>query len=253
MTSPDQQQLKGKVAIITGGGQGIGRAIGLGFAREGANVVLCGRTVSSVEAVCHEARRLGITAIPMQADVSRESDVERVVDKAVNVFGTIDILVNNAGVAGPLELITHISKQAWDDTLNINLTGMFLCARAVLTHMIERRTGNIINISSGAGLRTARVRSLPYGVSKFGVEGLTYTLAVQMKPYGIAINALRPGPHDTAMHQETPPEFRTGAWQHMRQPNGVSKLAVFLALQTVETMTGASIDLVEWEKHVRST
>jgi NAD(P)-dependent dehydrogenase (short-subunit alcohol dehydrogenase family) len=110
MTIPDQQQLKGKVAIITGGGQGIGRAIGLGFAREGANVVLCGRTVSSVEAVCHEARRLGITAIPMQADVSRESDVERVVDKAVNVFGTIDILVNNAGVAGPLELITHISN-----------------------------------------------------------------------------------------------------------------------------------------------
>ena len=250
MTILDTQRLKGKVAIITGGGTGIGKAIVLGFAQEGADVVIGGRTVSALEDVCQEAHRLGIAAVPIQTDISREADVVRLVDKALQCFGKIDILVNNAGVAGPLGLITSISKKAWDDILNINLTGMFLCSRAVLTPMIERRTGNIINLSSGAGLRTARVRSLPYGVSKFGVEGLTYALSVQMKPYGICVNALRPGPHDTGMHQETPPAFRTGAWAKMREPNGVSKLAVFLALQTVETMTGASIDLGEWEKNV---
>lgn len=252
MTILDKQRLKGKVAIITGGGKGIGKAIVLGFAKEGADLVICGRTVSSLDEVCQEAHSMGISAVPIQADISIESEVESVVDKAVKLFEKIDILVNNAGVAGPRGLITNISKKTWDDILNINLTGMFLCSRAVLTHMIKRRTGNIINLSSGAGLRTARVRSLPYGVSKFGVEGLTYALAVQMKPYGICVNALRPGPHDTGIHQDTPPELRTGAWKNMREPNGVSKLAVFLALQTVETMTGESIDLLELEKNFQS-
>jgi NAD(P)-dependent dehydrogenase (short-subunit alcohol dehydrogenase family) len=114
--------------------------------------------------------------------------------------------------------------------------------------MIERRAGNIINLSSGAGLRGARVRSLPYAISKWGVEGFTYGLSLQMKPYGICVNALRPGPHDTDFHKDTPPEFREGEWKQMQKPNGVSKLAVFLALQTVDTMTGESIDLREWER-----
>jgi 3-oxoacyl-[acyl-carrier protein] reductase len=226
MTRQDTPKLTGKVALITGGGRGIGKAIALRFAQEGAALVLCGRTGAALEEVCHTAHQMGRAAVPVQADVSRESDVERVRDTALQVFGQIDILVNNAGVAGPLGLITTIRTHAWEDTLRINLTGMFLCARAVLTPMIARRTGNIINLSSGAGLKTARVRSLPYGISKWGVEGLTYALAVQMQPYGICVNALRPGPHDTGMHQETPPEWRTGAWQHLRQPNGVSTLAV---------------------------
>jgi NAD(P)-dependent dehydrogenase (short-subunit alcohol dehydrogenase family) len=251
MTMQDTPKLTGKVALITGGGRGIGKAIALRFAQEGAALVLCGRTVAALEEVCHAAHQMGSAAVPVQADVSSEADVERVRDTALHVFGQIDILVNNAGVAGPLGLITTISKQAWDDTLRINLTGMFLCAREVLKPMMTRRTGNIINLSSGAGLKTLRVRSLPYGISKWGVEGLTYALAVQMKPYGICVNALRPGPHDTGMHQETPPEWRTGAWQHLRKPNGVSTLAVELALHTVDTMTGEAIDFVTWEKQSR--
>lgn len=241
-------KLRDKVAIVTGGGKGVGRAIVLGFAKEGANLVVCGRNPSYLEEVCQEAHSIGTSAIPVKADVSIEHEVKSMVEETLKVFGKVDILVNNAGVAGPLGLITDISKETWDEVLNINLTGMFLCSRAVLKHMIERRMGNIINLSSGAGLRGARVRSLLYGVSKFGIEGLTYGLAVQMKPYGICVNALRPGPHDTDFHKDTPPEFRGGDWKEMRKPNGVSQLAVFLALQTVDTMTGESIDLREWEK-----
>lgn len=251
MDIADERKLRDKVAIITGGGKGIGRAIALGFAEEGANLVVCGRNPSYLEDVCREAWSMGTSAIPVTVDVSIEHEVKSMVEETLKVFGKVDILVNNAGVAGPLGLITGISKKVWDEVININLTGIFLCSRAVLQHMVERRTGNIINLSSGAGLRGARVRSLPYGVSKFGVEGLTYGLAIQLKPYGICVNALRPGPHDTGFHKDTPPKFREGEWKQMRKPNGVSKLAVFLALQTVDTMTGESVDLIEWERSLR--
>jgi 3-oxoacyl-[acyl-carrier protein] reductase len=174
----DKQRLEDKVALVTGGGRGIGRAISLGFAKEGGKLIVCGRTQSYLEEVCQEARNIGTTAIPVKADVSVEYEVESMVDEALRVFGKIDILVNNAGVAGPLGSITDISQETWDEVLKVNLTGMFLCSRAVLKHMIERRTGNIINLSSGAGLRGARVRSLPYAISKWGVEGFTYGLSL---------------------------------------------------------------------------
>ncbi|MFB3885127.1 MAG: SDR family NAD(P)-dependent oxidoreductase [Thermodesulfobacteriota bacterium] len=239
-----KQKLKDKVAIVTGGGKGIGRAIVLGFAKEGAGVVVGGRTISYLEEVCREARSMGAASLPVRVDVSVEQEAEKMVGEALKVFGKVDILVNNAGISGPLGLITGISQEAWDEVLDTNLKGMFLCSRAVLKNMMERRSGNIINLSSGAGWRGSGVRSLPYNVSKFGVEGLTHALALQMKPYRICVNALRPGRHDTDFHKDSPPEYRVG----MRKPGDVSQLAVFLALQTVDTMTGESIDLAEWEK-----
>ena len=240
----EAQKLKGKVAIVTGGGKGLGRAIALGFAKEGADLLICGREMLPLEKVCEEARSFGISAFPLKADVSVEYAVEKIVEETLKVFRKIDILVNNAGVAGPVDLITDISKEVWDELLNINLTGMFLCSRAVLKHMIERGTGNIINLSSSAGFRGSLMRSLPYTVSKWGVEGFTYALAVQMKRYRICVNALRPGRTDTNLHKDTPLEIRA----KMRKPHSVSKLAVFLSLQTVDTMTGESIELGEWEK-----
>ena len=243
----DKQKLKDMVAIVTGGGKGIGKSIALAFAAEGANLVVSGRTPSLLEQVSQEAGRMGASIIPVPTDVSVEDEVENMVAQAIKTFGKIDILVNNAGIPGPRDLITDISKEAWDEVININLTGIFLCSRAVLRHMIKRRSGNIINVSSGAGRRGGRggrVRSLPYNVSKFGVEGLTYALALQMKPYGICVNALRPGRMDTDFHKESPPDWKVD----IRQPDDVKKLAVFLALQTVDTMTGESVDLKEWEQ-----
>ena len=236
-------KLKGVVAIVTGGGKGIGKAIAMGFAEEGASVVVCGRTLPLLEQVSQEARQIGATIIPVNADVSIESEVENVVEQALKTFGKIDVLVNNAGIPGTTDLITDISKQAWDEVIDTNLTGMFLCSKWALRHMVNRKTGNIINITSGAGRRGGKVRSLPYNISKFGVEGLTYALSVQMKPYGICVNALSPGITDTDFHRKSSPEWKA----KMRPPDDVKKLAVFLALQTVDTLTGETVNLNEWE------
>ncbi len=237
------RKLKDMVAIVTGGGKGIGRAIALGFAEEGASLVVCGRTFPLLEQVSQEARQIGATITPVYADVSIESEVKNVVEQALKTFGRIDVLVNNAGTPGPLDLVTDISKQAWDEVIDTNLTGMFLCSKWVLRHMINQRTGNIINITSGAGRKGGRVRSLPYNVSKFGVEGFTFALSVQMKPYGVCVNALSPGIMDTDFHKKSPPEWKV----KMRPPDDVKKLAVFLALQTVDTLTGETVNLDEWE------
>ncbi|MFC2071851.1 SDR family NAD(P)-dependent oxidoreductase [Chloroflexota bacterium] len=246
----DNQKLRDMVAIVTGGGKGIGRSIALAFAAEGANLVICGRTVSLLEQVSQEVRTMGTSIVPIAADVTVESEVENMVEQTLNKFGKIDILVNNAGVGGPQGLITNISKEAWDNVIDTNVTGIFLCSRAVLRHMIKRQQGNIINISSGAGRshsgvggNSRIVRSLPYNVSKFGVEGMTYALATQMKPYGICVNALRPGRMDTDFHKDSPPEFKV----NMRHPDAMRELALFLALQTVESMTGESVGLGEWK------
>ena len=245
----NEQRLKHKVAIITGGGKGIGKSIALAFAGEGASLVICGRKVSLLEQVSREAQALGASVLPVATDVTVESEVENMVEQTLKKFGKIDVLVNNAGVGGPLGLITDISKEAWDEVININLTGMFLCSKAVLRHMMKQEWGNIINMSSGAGRNRDRVWRLPYNVSKFGVEGMTYALAVHMKPYGICVNAIRPGRMSTDIHKDTPPEFKT----NMRHPDEVKELAVFLALQTVESMTGKSVNLAEWKQNPEAT
>ncbi len=247
----NEPKLKQRVAIVTGGGKGIGRSIVLAFAAEGADLVVCGRTASLLEQVRREAGEMGARLIPVPADVSNESEVQNVVEQTLKTFGRIDILVNNAGIPGPQGLITDISREDWDQVMDINLTGMFLCSKAVLKHMIKQGSGNIINISSGAGRRGGRVsgvRSLPYNVSKFAVEGFTYALALQIKPYGICVNALSPGVMETDFHNESPPELRA----KMRPPDEVRELAVFLARQTADTMTGESIDLREWQSRLQT-
>ncbi len=241
------KQLKDMVAIITGGSKGIGRSIVMAYAEQGANLVICGRHKSLLDEVSREAGALGVSVLPVRADVSVEADVENMVAQALREFGRIDILVNNAGIPGPIVLITEINKVDWDAVMGTNVTGVFLCSRAVLRHMIGRGKGNILNISSGAGRAVKTVRSLSYNVSKFAVEGLTAATAAQMKPYGICVNALCPGMIDTDFHQDTPEEWKA-KMPPMRHPDVVKELAVFLALQTVETMTGESVDLAEWER-----
>ncbi len=144
----NKQQLKDRVAIVTGGGKGIGRSIVRAYAEQGANLVVCGRKFSLLEGVSREVGEMGVSVLPVRAHVSVESEVENMVELALKEFGKIDILVNNAGIPGHLGLITDISKADWDEVININLAGVFLCSRAVLRHMMERGKGNIINISS---------------------------------------------------------------------------------------------------------
>src|SRR4030095_10947351 len=186
-------KLEGRVAIVTGGGAGIGRAIALRFVQEGAAVVVAGPTEEKIRAVQKEIRDAGGRALAMHTDVADEGSVQRMVSATLDEFGQIDILINNAGVAGPTALVPNVSREEWDQTLGINLTGAFLCAKHALPHMTPRGTGRIINITSIAGLQAYAFRS-PYCASKWGMIGLTQTLAEECGRYNITVNAIAPGP-----------------------------------------------------------
>jgi len=185
-------RLNNKVAIVTGGGVGIGRAISLAFASEGAAVVAAARTLPRLEAVADEIRSRGGRAIAIQTDVSDENQVKKMVAQTLNEYGQIDILVSNSGIAGPTINVVDIKLDDWNEVLAINLTGAMLCACEVLKSMIARQSGNIINISSGAGRGGFAMRS-PYCVSKWGIIGLTQTLAMEVGEYNIRVNCIAPG------------------------------------------------------------
>lgn len=182
-----------KTAFITGGGNGIGRAIAAAMADEGASVMVVGRTVDSLRETVEEITSRNGRAAYARCDVASEQDVTEAVAAAVSNFGPIDVLVNNAGVMGPTAPVPAISLREWEETLAVNLTGPFLCARAVLPSMIERRSGKIINIASIAAHIAYPLRG-PYSASKWGLIGLTRTLAQEAGPYNVQVNAISPGP-----------------------------------------------------------
>jgi len=244
----DSKKLSGKTAVVTGAGKGIGRSIALALAAEGANVVAVSRTQSEIDKVAAEARDLKVESLAIRADVSREGDVDGLVEKTAQTFGRIDILFNNAGIHGPSGLITQTRVEDWDRTVDTNLKGVFLCSRAVLPHMMDRKEGNIINISSGAGQKKlddsflSPAGGLVYSVSKFGVEGFTLALAAQVNPYRINVNALRPGWTDTSFHPGPVLDRK------LRKADDIGRVAVFLALQGPMGLTGMSIDAATWER-----
>jgi len=180
------------VAIVTGGGVGIGKAISLAFASEGVAIVAAARALPRLEAVAGEIRSRGGRAIAIQTDVSDENQVKKMVAQTLNEYGQIDILVNNSGIAGSTINVVDIKLDDWNEVLAINLTGAMLCAREALKSMIARQSGNIINISSGAGRGGFAMRS-PYCVSKWGIIGLTQTLAMEVGEYNIRVNCIAPG------------------------------------------------------------
>ncbi|NIO10105.1 MAG: SDR family NAD(P)-dependent oxidoreductase, partial [Deltaproteobacteria bacterium] len=196
-------KLEDRIAIVTGGSQGIGRGIALGLAEAGAHIVVnCDRNVDRAETVASEIQALGRRATIAQGDVSKRDDVNHVVEQTLRTFGRIDILVNNAGilVAGPIE---NLGEGDWDRVMDVNLKGVFLCCQAVGRHMIERKAaGSIINVASISG-HMPEVNSGAYTPSKAGVIGLTRLLAVEWAKYGIRVNALSPGPVMTPLQRET--------------------------------------------------
>src|SRR5262249_27764065 len=179
--------LSGQVALITGGGRGIGREIALRYASEGAVISISGTTESALQSVLGELTAKGARALATNADVADESAVERLVSRTLAEFGRIDILVNNAGIIGPTAPVFQVKTEEWQRTLDVNLTGAFLCAKHALPSMIERASGRIINITSVAGLMGYALRS-PYSVSKWGMIGLTRTLADEVGRYNITVN-----------------------------------------------------------------
>jgi NAD(P)-dependent dehydrogenase (short-subunit alcohol dehydrogenase family) len=194
--------LKGQVSIVTGSGRGIGRAIALRFAQEGAAVLVTARSAGEIEAVAAEIRGAGGRAAAVAADVSREDDCARIVHAAKEQFGRIDILVNNAGIFGPVKPVEEITPAEWDEALAINLRSAFLLARLVLPEMYARGSGNILNIASLAA-KAAFAWEAPYATSKAGLMGLTRCLAAEGARKGVRVNALCPGPvFETKMSKE---------------------------------------------------
>jgi NAD(P)-dependent dehydrogenase (short-subunit alcohol dehydrogenase family) len=194
-------RLANKVALITGGGRGIGEAIALAMAREGARLALAARTAIEVEQVAGRVRSGGGQAVAMAADVSRLADVERLVALAMDTYGQVDILVNAAGVYGPIGPGWEVDVDGWVHAMEINLFGTFMCCHEALPHMIERRQGKIINFSGG-GATSPLPRFTAYGVSKAAIVRLTETLAEETKPYNIQINSIAPGAIDTKLQND---------------------------------------------------
>jgi NAD(P)-dependent dehydrogenase (short-subunit alcohol dehydrogenase family) len=186
-------ELRNQVAIITGGGHGIGKAIAHAYAGAGAAIVIAARSVKPMEETCAELVHRGARAIDIPTDVVKEADCARMVERALAEFGRIDILVNNAGIAGPTAKLTEISLAQWQEVIDINLTGCWLASRAVLPVMARQGGGHIVNISSLAGREAYPMRS-PYAASKWAMIGLTQTLAAEWGRQGVRVNGICPGP-----------------------------------------------------------
>lgn len=185
--------LKDKVAVITGAGRGIGRAIALAYAEEGADLVLAARSVEALHETRESVEALGRKALVVPTDIRDEESVRNMAVQALDHFGHVDILVNNSGIAGPTAPLWEMAPADWDETFAVNVRGTFLCCRVLLPSMIERRSGSIINISSMTGKRPLYGRT-PYAASKLALVGLTRTLAWEVGVYGIRVNAISPGP-----------------------------------------------------------
>jgi NAD(P)-dependent dehydrogenase (short-subunit alcohol dehydrogenase family) len=195
--------LEGKVVLITGASQGLGRALALAYAKEGAKLAINARSEDSIRLVAREAEVQGAEVLAVAADVSRSADVEMLVSETVERFGGIDVLVNNAGILGPRVAIEEYPEDEWRRVIDANLTGPFLVSKAAIPHM--REGGSIINLVSGVSVE-GRAEWGAYSVSKFGLEGLNQILAAELKEREIRVNAVDPGGMRTDMRANAYPE-----------------------------------------------
>ena len=200
------KRFEGKTVLITGAGRGIGRALALGFAREGAALLLCSRTPAELEAVAGEARALGVRVKAERCDVSDSKQVAAFVAAGVKELARVDVLINNAGILGPIRPLAEVSDADWSAVLAANLSSAFYVTREVLrASMLPRRRGCVINVSSGQG-RKASAGWGPYAASKHGLEGLTQAWAEEGKENGVRFYSVNPTATRTKMRAEAMPE-----------------------------------------------
>jgi meso-butanediol dehydrogenase/(S,S)-butanediol dehydrogenase/diacetyl reductase len=237
-------RLAGKVAIITGGGSGIGRATAQLFTREGAKVVVADYNAEAGENTVQAIQDSGGEAIFVKVDVSDAEQVQHMVQSALEAYGGIDILFNNAGIL-LFGTILETDPKDWNRLLSINLNGVFLCSKAVIPHMIERGGGSIINTSSSTGAHDVAANIAAYVTSKGGVTLLTKAMAVDHAKDHIRVNAIAPGPTDTPMLREnmSPEELAdfaaTFPMKRLGRPEELAYAALFLASDEASFVTGA--------------
>jgi NAD(P)-dependent dehydrogenase (short-subunit alcohol dehydrogenase family) len=231
--------LEGKVALITGGGRGIGKAVALAYAREGAKLAICARTASEIEATAGEIEAIKGECRHWVCDVSLEEGVRDLIKEVEKSYGRIDILVNNAGVMTRPVPMVDLEVRKWDYTIAVNLRGPFLVSKTVLPLMMRQKGGSIINISSSIG-RGAYANFTAYAASKWGVEGLTQTLAAEVRSYNIRVNSVEPGYVATKL---------TG--YHGSKPESVTDIFVFLGSDESRKITGKMLSSSGWRSQIK--
>jgi NAD(P)-dependent dehydrogenase (short-subunit alcohol dehydrogenase family) len=235
-------RLDGKVALITGGSRGVGKAIAQAYAREGAKVHICARRESALQAAAAEIRALGGEVSWSKADITKVRDVKRLLQEARERYGTLHVLVNNASILGPRDPIVNYPLAAWEEVVKVNLTALFIVTKEALKLMMPEREGSIINLSSGVG-RIGRARWGAYAASKFGVEGFTQVLADEVKDWNIRVNAVNPGGTRTEMRAQAYPEEDP---MTLPAPDEITEVFVYLASADSVGTTGKSFDARDW-------
>jgi 3-oxoacyl-[acyl-carrier protein] reductase len=247
-------KLRGKIAVVTGAAQGIGRVTALRLAKEGADIVVADINEEGMKEVANDIEKMGRRSLAVKTDISQEKDVFAMVQKTLEVFGRIDILVNNAGgrINTP-NSIEETTAEEWNQVMAVNLTGTFFCCKAVLPNMKKNRSGKIVNVSSKAGRTAGLSTTLAYASAKSGVLGLTRQLAYEMGPFGINVNAIAPG------FTSSGPKWEKEVWslapkekkdliinanplRRIAQPEEQANVILFLCTDDASFINGACID-----------
>jgi 3-oxoacyl-[acyl-carrier protein] reductase len=240
-------RLQGKVAVVTGGAQGIGRAIALGLGREGAKVAIADLQADKAKSVAAELQALGTEALAVEVNVASESSVKQLASETFSRFGRVDVLVNDAGIYLKAPVV-EITEENWDRTINVNLGGNFLCCRAFIPSMRKQKGGRIISVASGIAHYGAK-EFAPYAASKAAIIGFVKSLAREVGHDGITVNALCPGAANTAMprthrsEEELMQRLRSNPLGHVLEPEDFVGPVVFLASDAASYITGQSINV----------
>ncbi len=245
--------LQGKVAIVTGGGRGIGKAVAQGFAKAGAKVAITSRKINDLEAAAAEIRTFGGEALPVQAHLAKAEEINRMVGTVLGKFGRVDILVNNAGTSPAMGSVLDSDERLWDTVINLNLKGLYYTSQAVARVMKKQGGGRIINVASIDGFKPEPGVSI-YSISKAGVRMVTQAFAAELAPYNIRVNAIAPGPISTKMLDShwlhLPPEEAKKAKEalgkltplgRVGEPEEIAGAAIYLASDASSYTTGAEI------------